>query len=91
MMAQLIAQHGGQPGLGLHHIEQALGDRHLGLSSSDVASAFRRVGFEGVVIESVDDRYCPQSTNTAAGSVPAALPLYIVRGRKARERVNGQR
>jgi len=65
-----------------------LGDRHLGLSSSDVAESFRRNGFDDVAIESVDDRYCPTPTDPNIGT-DAVLPLYIVRGRKARGRLNG--
>ena len=46
-----------------------------------------RAGFVDVAIESVDDRYCP--TPAGVTTRDAVLPLYIVRGRKARERLNG--
>lgn len=53
-----------------------LGDRHLGLDSADVMAAFRRVGFEGVTLDPVDDTYQPQGPDGSSVS----LSLYIVRG-----------
>lgn len=55
----------------------AQGDRHLGLEAADVVAAFRRAGFEDVVIDPVDDRYRPTRPDGEA----ASLPLFIVRGR----------
>lgn len=58
-------------------MQEALGDRHLGLASSEVLDALRRVGFEDLRLEAVDDRYLP-------GAEPVrdvALTLYTVRGR----------
>ena len=67
-------------------MHEALGDRHLGLDSSDVVAAFRRAGFVDVEIESVEDRYCPRlpsANGQGAGTKEVALPLYLVRGRVA--------
>lgn len=65
-------------------MREGLGDRHLGLEQADVVEAFRRAGFQGVRIESVDDRYCPERPHSGgAGDSrhgPVALPLFIVRG-----------
>ena len=58
-------------------MHEALGDRHLGLESSDVVRAFRRAGFEDVVLDAVDDRYRPTHPDGHAVS----LPLFLVRGR----------
>ncbi|MFT4541991.1 MAG: DNA-binding transcriptional ArsR family regulator [Planctomycetota bacterium] len=58
-------------------MQQALGDRHLGIPSSEVLTALRRVGFEDLRMEAVDDRYCPG----AEPSRDVALTLYTVRGR----------
>lgn len=61
-------------------MHQALGDRHLGLDASDVLAAFRRAGFEDVVIDPVEDRYRPKNP----GGESPSLVLYIVRGRVPR-------
>jgi len=71
----------------LPHKEQwmrtALGDRHLGLDSSDVLGAFERAGFVDVRLEHVDDRYCPTPPIDAVESIESVgLELYLVRGRK---------
>jgi ArsR family transcriptional regulator len=71
----------------LPHREQwmrsSLGDRHLGLDSSDVLEAFERAGFEDVRLEHVDDRYCPTPPAEATtASASTGLELYLVRGRK---------
>ncbi len=58
-------------------MQSELGDRHLGLSSSDVLAAFRRAGFEDVSLDPVDDHYQPRSPSGDAVS----LSLFIVRGR----------
>lgn len=73
----------------LPHREQwmrsALGDRHLGLDSSDVLAAFERAGFEDVRLEHVDDRYCPNPPAELEQAVESTgLDLYLVRGRKPR-------
>jgi len=55
----------------------ALGDRHLGLEAADVMASFKRVGFTDVLLDSVQDRYCPVRPDGEAVS----LSLYVVRGR----------
>ncbi|MEW6746885.1 MAG: metalloregulator ArsR/SmtB family transcription factor [Planctomycetota bacterium] len=58
-------------------MRQVLGDRHLGLDSSDVLAGFARTGFEDVVLDPVDDQYRPKRPD---GEI-VSLSLYIVRGR----------
>jgi len=64
-------------------MHDTLGDRHLGIHSSDVAAAFQRAGFDQIQIESVEDRYCPSPppSDGESDARSVALPLYIVRGR----------
>lgn len=72
-------------------MQTELGDRHLGLDPRDVLRAFQRAGFEGARLEPVEDRYQPKRRTTSAeapeagvpdnGAEPAALPMYLVRGR----------
>ena len=74
-------------------MRSSLGDRHLGLDPSDVVDAFRRAGFEDVVLDPVDDRYCPERPALADGADGtgggcAELELYIVRGRRPRVRMS---
>lgn len=59
-------------------MRQQLGDRHLGLEPSDVLAAFQRTGFQGVVLEPIQDTYRP----AREGGDPVNLALYIVRGRR---------
>ncbi|MBL6720196.1 MAG: metalloregulator ArsR/SmtB family transcription factor [Planctomycetes bacterium] len=61
-------------------VQETLGDRHLGLPTTEVVRTLERAGFQDVHVEPVDDRYCPRP---GADEAPAALPLYIVRARKA--------
>lgn len=74
-------------------MHEELGDRHLGLEGSSVASRMREAGFEDVTLEMTDDHYQPapreggDSPITGAGSAKTkggGLPLYIVRGRVPR-------
>lgn len=62
-------------------MRESLGDRHLGLESSDVLAAFERAGFEDVRLEHVDDRYCPTPPSSSVAEF-RGLELYLVRGRK---------
>ena len=64
----------------------ALGDRHPGLEPAYVADAFRRAGFDDVVLEPVDDHYRPERPDDAGGG-RADLELYLVRGRRPRVRM----
>jgi len=76
-----------------HHeawMHQDLGDRHLGLEPSTTQQALTRAGFVDVIVEPLEDRYCPQPGSDgpadAESRAPAprgdvALPLYLVRGR----------
>ncbi len=68
-------------------LQEALGDRHLGLDAEEVARAFERAGFENVRLETVDDLYKPslEDDNKSPEAPEAALeggglPLFIVRG-----------
>lgn len=61
-------------------VQETLGDRHLGLPTTEVVRTLERAGFQDVHVEPVDDRYCPRP---GADEAPASLPLYIVRARRA--------
>lgn len=61
-------------------MHEALGDRHLGLDSSDVADRFRAAGFVDVQLEILSDRYQPKNDG-APNSEPEGVPLYLLRGR----------
>ncbi|MCB9906931.1 MAG: metalloregulator ArsR/SmtB family transcription factor [Planctomycetes bacterium] len=61
-----------------HWMHKELGDRHLGLASSDVLDTLARAGFEDLHVDPLEDRYCPTPPGASA---PVSLPLYIVRGR----------
>ena len=67
-------------------MRDALGDRHLGLESSDVLAAFERAGFVDVRLEHVDDRYCPTPPPSIheTAQPERGLELFLVRGRKPR-------
>ena len=58
-------------------MHRELGDRHLGIPSSEVVDSLRRVGLSDLHVEAVDDRYCPGGETAR----DVALPLYTVRGR----------
>lgn len=58
-------------------MRERMGDHHLGLDSSDVLAAFRRTGFEEVVLDPVRDHYQPHPPE----GEPPSLELYLVRGR----------
>ncbi|MGD2017454.1 MAG: metalloregulator ArsR/SmtB family transcription factor [Planctomycetota bacterium] len=71
-------------------MHQDLGDRHLGLEPGAIQQALTRAGFDDVIVEPLEDRYCPQPApetgsdaerRVAARGGPVALPLYLVRGR----------
>ena len=76
-----------------HHeawMHQDLGDRHLGLEPAAIQQALNRAGFVDVIVEPLEDRYCPQpgsdgpagaESRATAPRGDVALPLYLVRGR----------
>lgn len=76
-----------------HHeawMHQDLGDRHLGLDPATIQQALTRAGFVDVIVEPLEDRYCPQPGSDGSGDAEhraapprgdVALPLYLVRGR----------
>jgi len=71
-------------------MHQDLGDRHLGLDPATIQQALTRAGFVDVIVEPLEDRYCPQpgsegssvaESDAGAPRGDVALPLYLVRGR----------
>ena len=71
-------------------LQEALGDRQLGLDPTHVAQAMERAGFESVRVEALDDRYRPrhpEALDPEADGEPrtADLPLFLVRGRAPRD------
>jgi ArsR family transcriptional regulator len=60
-------------------MRSALGDRQLGLEPEEVLAAFERAGFEDLLLDPLEDHYCPRPPG---GAEPVALPLYLVRGRR---------
>ncbi|HED64373.1 MAG TPA: methyltransferase domain-containing protein, partial [Planctomycetes bacterium] len=77
-----------------HHetwMRAELGDLHLGLPAEDVLAAMDRAGFEDLVLDPVEDQYCPRRAPRSETSAPAgaddarvSLSLYLVRGRRPR-------
>jgi SAM-dependent methyltransferase len=62
-------------------MHEALGDRHLGLDSREVARSVEAAGFVDVRLEALADRYRPRLGGDADERPPADLPLYLIRGR----------
>jgi SAM-dependent methyltransferase len=64
-------------------MQDALGDRRLGLLAADLLDALARAGFADVALEPVDDRYCPRppAGSAVAADECASLELYVLRGR----------
>jgi ArsR family transcriptional regulator len=60
-------------------MRSALGDRRLGLEPEEVLAAFERAGFDDLLLDPLDDHYCPRPPG---GAEPVALPLFLVRGRR---------
>lgn len=70
-------------------VHDELGDRHLGLEPGFVTRRLREAGFEDVVLEVVDDSYCPAPRGTKAHAPTPSkgdgMSLYLLRGRVPRD------
>lgn len=59
-------------------LRESMADLRLGIVPDDLARLLREIGFEDIVIETLEDRYTPGRSD----GVRAELPLFLLRGRK---------